>query len=107
MKKIMLVGLLALVLVGGCCENQGVFQQVSQSMNTINAAAAPFYGPAAEGSPEAQMAIAAALVAAPLAQALQDQWCANLSDPGVKQLEDLAKSVTAMNKAAKARGMFK
>jgi len=105
MKKLMVLAIVAGLLLAGCCDKPGVFGQISQSMNTINAVAQPFYGPAAEGSPEAQMAVAAALMAAPLADALQQQWCPSEAD--VKVLADMAKAMTTLNKSMRDKGLIK
>lgn len=105
MKKLTILILALALPLAGCCDNPGVFSKIGDSMNTINAVAQPFYGPAAEGVPEAQMAVAAAAVAAPLADTLQKQWCPAPAD--VQKLENLAKSLKTTERSMKSRGMMK
>ncbi len=105
MKKGFVLAMVAGLLLTGCCDKPGIFGQISQSMNTINAVAQPFYGPAAEGSPEAAMAVAAAMLAAPLADALQQQWCPSEAD--AKALANMASAMGGYSKAMKSKGLIK
>lgn len=97
MKRSGWAGVLAVLwLAGGCCAHPGIFQQVRDSMNTVQS----YYEPLLKenlGEDKVRRAVVAADTALLLAGELQSQWC-----PDVQAAEQLQLQVQEAEKLAQA-----
>jgi len=76
---------LALILMGGCCQNPGVFQKVQRSLDTVQSYYTPLLNEEWQQDERLRQAVVAADTTLLLAGELQSQWC---PDPGkAEQLE--------------------
>ena len=93
MQRSLAILVLALVLMGGCCQNPGVFQKVQHSLDTVQSYYTPLLNEEWHKDDRLRRAVVAADTTLLLAGELQRQWCPAAGK--VEQLELQTKEARA------------